>query len=857
VTILTALALMCMVLPAHSLVDFNQEFEGDKVTLGLWHFNEVSGTTAHDSAPLWIQKQGPEQIGGYDAEFAYGLVPANTWDTGVFGGCISTYDDTVAGINEGGLIAPQDGFSATKKVGLGVGPTFNLTIEFWFCPQRADATPKYILKKGDAEMSDYRVEWIDQKIQVSYYSTYLDGTADTPSETYDGTRYDTGYMVTIIDTNEVDLDTWTHIAITMDRTSRQTLDEITFYQNGIMTHQEVAPAEMASFPWQPYDFAKAGESGDPGDLGIMCDPDNSSSDYFVHGKLDELRISGCIRAYTEPRVDSPTDWLWPYTGADSYTIALYHLNETSGRTAYDIASAYGANNATTTGAAYGFDNNTGGAEVVSPAFDRSYDCRAIDKGQTLMTPTGGAPGSFPSEATLASLSQLTAEAWVKIDNHYPRDFSFCRQVFRIPHRIRFGIVGSRLWGEGQNWLVPSSSWSAEGMVPVKKWTHIAMVYDCLSEKNYTKLYVNGRECEYQPDIPTWDGIEWRIPHLNGGHDYAGSTVPVTTVYIMPLMIAGKASGDANKLFEGKIDEVRISACARTFNPLALRILGIARDISDNIKLSIQAAGDQGIYLLKFGADMLNKTGWDVQSFSGDFAGVEYIDAGVVASNDQMFYQVEEFTATSQGHVAIAEKSVTVDANLSEWSQSDLLVTRDNFYPKYLGEQIPYEQNDIYAAYDSTTDTPVFYFAFEVDEISASDEIEFAFANPIDSAVYQVQIAKSGAVSYYKITGLYDWLAIDGYMYTTPGTSVTVSTVTAGGTWSGELKVEYKSFIHSAYTFDAGEQRTIFVNRSSDSGSQLGTTNPDGYFWAWHLQFGDLVYWGDPLTYFDPGVGVSR
>jgi Concanavalin A-like lectin/glucanases superfamily len=885
---LTILTIMVLGLAqsALALVDFNSELVGDRAALGLWHFNEGSGTTIHDSSPVWFSPTGLYQEGGYEGDFTWGLEtnPANSWDTGVFGSCLSTYADGID-TNEGavsiwqwyqtGDVARPDMIPGPHNMGgLGVGNVKNITIEFWVNPQHPhtidfsdtlhfNGLPRIVYKAGD-----YSVEFVNQKIQFSHHSRYIDGSdssvmGDTLMATYTGDYFDTGADVTIIDPVELEIDTWTHIAITSDRTSHQTLDEVTMYQNGVMTHQESVPAMSMGNHLHLFLMSEW-----PGDFDAYTPLIPPRAGSFFHGKLDELRISCCIRPYAEPKLDpAASDWLWPYTGADTYTLALYHLDETTGRTAQDVAPVYGANDATTQSSSYTFDiysNN----DVVLPAFNRSYKVPGTSYQQAFRSSV------LPEEWTKEVLSQLTVEAWIKLDEYHD-DSAYGRVIIKRPNVFGLNMHYTRLHAYGQETLTPFGSFSVEGVVPLNKWTHVAMIYDCLSEKNYTQLYVNGKEVEYEPyrqhtleggelTFDTlYDGRLWHLPHLNGGQHFDWDKYPhdpllnyAELYYNMPLFIAGRYSGDANKNFDGAIDEVRFSSITRRFNPLGLRIVGIAKDLSDNINLSIQAAGDNAIYLLKFGADLLNMTGWDVQPFSGDFAGVEYIDAGVVASNDQMFYQVEEFTATSQGHVAIAEKSVTVDADLSEWGQSDLLATRNNFYNNFLGDPIPYGQNDIYAAYDSATDTPTFYLAFEVDEVSASDKIEFAFTNPIDTMVYQIHIEKSGAVSYYKIDAAFnDDFLVWSYLDPTPGTGVTVSTATAGGIWSGELKVEYTSFIDPAYTFDAGEQRTVFVNRSSESGTQLGTTDPDGYPWAWQLAFGD--WFGADLTYFDPEVGVTR
>ena len=772
-------------------VDFYHEFTPDTATLLLYHFNEGSGSVVQDAGDSWTDKYSI-QYRGYDGNFAFGLDPAKSWAVGKFGAGLSTYYNGVD-TNNGGIFVDQSDTAFPIEIGLQVGPEYNLTIEFWFNPQQADQTPKPIIAKGGG--ADFSVLWGNapyvNNIAFGYYSTLVAGSWNT-----------------VVDTTPVTMNQWTHIAITVDRTTSTTEDEITFYQNGIQTYQVLAPATTGGDHDNLYML-----SGYTGDFA-----------HFVHAKLDEVRISKCIRPYAGLEPDPASDWKNPYTGADTCTIALYHFDETTGTVVNDSAPAGGVNNGATKGNTFDAMSST---DVVWTPFDRSMIFDGLS-GQRIDVPDNNA---------LDMLNQFTLEAWIKLDS-WPQGSDFWMIASKI-NNFRLNVSpGGGLMAEGYNGGSPYGvSYSAAGSIPLGKWTHVAMVYDSPSEKNWTRLYINGKEVEYAVR-------DFWLPRL--------------TTSFYPFMIAG--SMGFYPYFEGQIDEVRLSDCARVFNPTALRIAGIARDLTDNITLTIEAAADGTIYFLIAGEDLLNRASWAMlMDFEGAIPNVEYIDTGVLATYNQMFYQAVTFEPTPQDYPAIAEKSITVDAVLSEWSGSDIVAVRDNFYKNYDNRSLPYIQQDMYAAYD-TTDSGAFYFAFEVEEHSSSDVLELMFIDDAgDSTQRQIAFDKFGTVNFYEgdLNGIRVMQDTGGDTYNLADFQLAggaISTTKNGTTWRGELKVPY-AFIGATYSFGAGSEREIFFNRAAQADSRLGTTNPDEHFWVWYHNPEDDP--AGPYSYHDPGVGVSR
>jgi len=772
-------------------VNFYQEFTPDTATLLLYHFNEGSGTVVQDAGDSWTDKWNI-QYRGFDGYFAFGLDPAKTWAVGKFGTCLSTYYNGID-TNQGGILVDQSDTAFPFETGLGVGSVYNMTIEFWFNPQQADKSAKQIVAKGGG--ADFAVYWgasdtYIYSIAFGYYTTHLPSSWNT-----------------VIDTaHPLPMNQWTHIAITVDRTTYETQDHITFYHNGVQTYQTLAPACTG---------------GDHDNLYIMSNYTGAPAS-FVHAKIDELRISKCIRPYAGDQPVPESNWVTPYTGADSNTILLFHLDETTGTVAYDAAPEAGLNHGNTMGNTF---DAMSSADITWSPFTRSYTLNGTSSEQ-IRTANG---------PELDLLNQLTVEAWIKLDLYPDEDFWIIAK--KVWNYDLFISPSGQLMGQGHHsGGTYGVSYSQSGAIPLNKWTHVAMVRDPQSEKVWTQLYINGKEVEYAVR-------NYWLPRL-------------TSAYT-PLMVAGQHLYSSS--MEGKIDELRVSNIARTFNPIALRIAGIARDLVDNIKLTIEAADDGSIYFLKAGEDLLDKSSWvTLWDFEGAIPNVEYVDTGVLSSYDQMFYQAEVFVPTPQGFPAIAEKTITVDADLSEWSGSDSVATRDNFYPSYDNRNLPYVQHDIYAAYNSSDNA--LYIAFMVEELSSSDVLELMFIDPADSTQRQIAFDKFGTVNFYEgdsvsIRAMQD---TGGDTYTLPDFQAdggAISTAKSGGTWRGEVKVPY-AFIGATYTFGPGDQRVVFFNRSAQADASLGTTNPDKHFWAWYNNFGEDPE-TVPMSYHDPNVGVSR
>jgi concanavalin A-like lectin/glucanase superfamily protein/glycosyl hydrolase family 123 len=211
-------------------------FTEDANTLGLWHFDEGSGTTPLDASDN-------ENDGAFDGTLSW-VASMDGFDT-----CLQATGTAMVVVDQ---YSGHSTLSTTTDI--------DLTFEFWMYPTTSDGNGRNIIKKYTG--GDYAVVYANGYIYYQWYAT--------------GWRSEN-------DTTSIATDTWTHVAITVDRTSSGNTDTIKFYIDG-----ELSTTHVSSYPGgNPNDY----------DMAIFNLPTGKSANYQFLGKLDEIRISDTIRTY--------------------------------------------------------------------------------------------------------------------------------------------------------------------------------------------------------------------------------------------------------------------------------------------------------------------------------------------------------------------------------------------------------------------------------------------------------------------------------------------------------------------------------------------------------------------------------
>jgi len=249
------IAALCFTFSVVALEDFNNPFTPDSNTRGLWHFDETSGVVTFQDA------SSNDNDGTLSTGLPLQLNPNLSWvaSKSGFGNCVKAWYNSTADNNQGAMEVPQWSGHST----LGFSTSENITIEFWMKPDNGGASSGgNILRKYTG--GDYIVWYKDNKLGYSWYS---------------------GGWQSAQDTTAIPAGDWTHVAITVDRTSDPAKDTISFYINGMRSTSHETP-----YP-----------GGDPNlnSLWILNSFDSNDTNYQFNGLLDELRISDILRDYPD------------------------------------------------------------------------------------------------------------------------------------------------------------------------------------------------------------------------------------------------------------------------------------------------------------------------------------------------------------------------------------------------------------------------------------------------------------------------------------------------------------------------------------------------------------------------------
>ena len=270
-------------------VDYTQPFTVDNFTLGLWHFDQNTGDTIVPDAAgyennylttVWLGVSGmpaPHVATCMEVDPDVMWVPSKAgFDT-----CTYTYWNSSSDSNVGPLHTPDDN-------NLNIGSGRDLTIEFWIRPFGLSSgywNERFMSKYTGG---DYKLSIQDKRIQLTWWG---------------GAKWNGTFMSLDVDTN-----TWSHIAVTWDRTSEADTDTIACFINGSV--HRVYDTNRPDDTWPA-------SSTSTENLTVL-NQWGAHPGFQFEGHLDELRISNCVRAYDGRPGQEEIDikWLKP-VGSDA------------------------------------------------------------------------------------------------------------------------------------------------------------------------------------------------------------------------------------------------------------------------------------------------------------------------------------------------------------------------------------------------------------------------------------------------------------------------------------------------------------------------------------------------------------
>jgi len=307
--------------------------------------------------------------------------------------------------------------------------TDGITLEAWIYP---DAVNGYrtVVAKREGNLANYALRLQNGKLDFYYSGPAADGGTDWHAWQTSSAVISTG--------------SWYHVAVAFTFDSG---GSITAYVNGAAVSGSWY-ADDGTDPATPNSYALTIGMGPPG------------SQYF-DGLIDEVRISNVARTITPSNLTSAPS-------VDGSTVALWHLDESVGSTAYD-ATANG-NDGTITGASWaGPTWTTSGMFDDALSFDGSDDY--VDCG----------------DISTANWADLTTEAWVYWDGGTVSGYA------GVYHKAYHNDIGRLLINSAGKVLVQNGNGNFfsgnDGDVPTNQWCHIVYTYDQSAGKEY--IYVDG------------------------------------------------------------------------------------------------------------------------------------------------------------------------------------------------------------------------------------------------------------------------------------------------------------------------------------------------------------------------------
>ena len=243
---------------AMAVEDFNNPFVVDANTMGLWHFDGVTGSnTAYDAT----SNNNDAVLDTGATMYGYGpLNPDLSWAVGKFDTATNSWINSTADQNVGTFVVPQE-IPGQGNSSLFVDGDFS--IEFWIKAYGTSGATwqDYILCKGTGSV--YNLRYVDNCISLGWYGIGVAWTG-------------------VADTTTIPLNEWHHVSLLVDNLTGAMGDEshIEFWIDGVLSTAFDAAAFQDDAS-QGYDLTISGAPGGH--------PYNGYS-----GKLDELRISNYV-----------------------------------------------------------------------------------------------------------------------------------------------------------------------------------------------------------------------------------------------------------------------------------------------------------------------------------------------------------------------------------------------------------------------------------------------------------------------------------------------------------------------------------------------------------------------------------
>ena len=257
--------------------DWTQPYTSDAYTRGLWHLDETTGTTAPVADASSYNNTGTLATGGINGWYpsvdpwqGFVLDPNKTWvssKTG-FGNCAKAWYNSSTDTNCGAISFAN---LAANSEPLIVPLNMDITVEFWMYPLVAGSSwgggPRLVKCYTGGSFS---TNFVGQNVVYHWNS---------------------GAWESLADTYTVPLNDWTHVAVTVDRTSSDS-DIVTFWYNGTANASHTVIA------------CGTGPYGYDNDLSLFTDGVWNSGALYrprqFSGMLDEVRLSDTLRYIPEP-----------------------------------------------------------------------------------------------------------------------------------------------------------------------------------------------------------------------------------------------------------------------------------------------------------------------------------------------------------------------------------------------------------------------------------------------------------------------------------------------------------------------------------------------------------------------------
>ncbi|MHB0947245.1 MAG: LamG domain-containing protein [Sedimentisphaerales bacterium] len=523
------------------------QYADDAKTVGLYHLNQSSGTTVLDDASSGRTANNATLVGND--------LPA--WTTGAFGN----------GLHENMAASTGGSLQVVGGITNGTWHVTEMSVKW-------DYTSTGI--PGEGGFAGYLfADW-----SMEFARVFVD---DTNPLNYRGKivfgfqSYGDPQWQQIMTPYEFSLqaDVWTHLAFVTDWRYDAPIpyDYAAIYVNGQLAAEKIMIAteghtrfpqsggvlnigNVNGFSWGGSidEVRLTNGRRDPSEFGLKpCGEDgyNTSDinkDCYVDFKDFAILAESWMKCTDPSRLDciNCNELVFVPGTVDANTVALWHLNEGVGGTAYDETSyipltinAGGSNYTWATASAYGLDKC-----LYAPASNASY-CKSA-----------ALPIANPSNIT----NQMTISAWIRPEGISPSGSYIASTNSSAILRLggdSFGVIAEAVfydWRDGYltgSWA-PAASKNV-GMID-GNWHHIAGVYDGIPDGDGNANY-----------YLYWDGVmvDHKTIDANDPDPAHAGREGLTLVDTGTGELYVGGSGDPNQAYQGYVDDVKVEKTART------------------------------------------------------------------------------------------------------------------------------------------------------------------------------------------------------------------------------------------------------------------------------------------------------